>query len=473
MKVTLIKPNIGRKDEKKFIDGGRMEPLQLGILGALTPPDIEVVLHDDRIESIPFDDPTDMVAITVEAFTARRAYEIADAYRDRGVPIVMGGMHPTLAPEEVSMHADAVCLGDAEPVWEEIVNDARHHRLRKTYKSASVTSLDGVIARRDLFKGKGYLPMSLTQFSRGCRHACEYCATSVYFKQQHFHRNPVEVVREVESLDRQLVFFVDDNIVSNRTAAKRLFKELIPLRIKWIGQATISMTHDRELMDLMARSGCIGNVLGFESIDRLNLKAMAKEANLEMSPGYREEIQILRDYGLQTWAAFTLGHDHDGSDTAERILEYCITNRFSFAAFNVLVPYPGTPLYRRLESEGRLLFNGRWWLHPKYRFNYASFIPRGMTPVELTESSYRARSGFNKYSSIIKRAQDLKTNARSPRRLALHLGYNLLVRREVFKKQGMYMGLTDRDFPVHDSSIDNGMITDSRDSRFLPEKIAQ
>ena len=178
MKLTLIKPNIGRLEHSLYVDEGRMEPLQLGVLGGLTPPDIDVVLHDDRCESIPYDDPTDLVAITVETFTARRAYEIADAFRARGLPVVLGGMHPTLLPQEASDHADAVVTGDAETVWREVVGDARAGDLKPLYRArpGGVPQAGGVLPRRDLFAEKGYLPIALVQFGRGCPNGCAFCA---------------------------------------------------------------------------------------------------------------------------------------------------------------------------------------------------------------------------------------------------------------------------------------------------------
>ncbi|MGE5706739.1 MAG: B12-binding domain-containing radical SAM protein [Bacteroidota bacterium] len=452
MKLTLIKPNIGRQGHSLYVDEGRMEPLQLGVLAALTPPDVEVVLYDDRMEPIPYDEPTDLVAITVETFTARRAYEIADEYRQRGVRVIMGGMHPTLLPEEVSQHADAVMVGDAEHRWQEAIEDARAGKLQPLYLSQPGCPQPGVQTRRDLFKGKGYLPLSLIQASRGCRHACTFCATSRYFGARHFLRPVPEIVREIEEQGLKFLFFVDDNIISDVPAAKELFRALIPLKVKWVSQATITMADDPELLDLMVKSGCQGLVVGFESIDLDNLERMNKAPNLSSGQGFKRQLDILRDAGLQLWAAFTIGHDHDDAKTAERILEFSIMNKFCFAAFNVLVPYPNTPFYSQLQQEGRLLYDGKWWLHPEYRFNHAAYLPRNMTPEELTESSYRARAGFNSLPSIVKRALDWKTNMRNPYRFGIYLTYNLLIRKEVHKKQGMAFGLTKQNYLSTSSS---------------------
>ena len=241
MKLTLIKPNLGRRGARPYVDSGRMEPLQLGVLAGLTPPDVEVVLHDDRMEPIPFDTPTDLVAITVETFTARRAYEIAEAYRRRGVRVVMGGMHPTLAPDEVAGYCDAVVTGDAEAIWPGLIADAAAGRLRPRYEgTGSGRPQAGVRTRRDLFRGKGYLPITLLQYTRGCPHGCTYCATSVFSGRSHRHREVGEVVEEIRAQRRRYLFFVDDNIVADHEAAKELFRALIPLRVRWeIGRAHV------------------------------------------------------------------------------------------------------------------------------------------------------------------------------------------------------------------------------------------
>ncbi|NJD03863.1 MAG: radical SAM protein [Ruminiclostridium sp.] len=441
MKLVLIKPNIGRMEHSLYVDEGRMEPLQIGVLAALTPPDIEVAFYDDRMETVRYDISADLVAITVETFTARRAYEISAEYRSRGVPVILGGMHVKLIPEEAAQYADSIYIGDAESLWANVMEDARQGCLKPVYRAGTGKPQSGIGTRRDIFKGKGYLPLTLLQFSRGCCFDCEFCATSVYFNKTHSFRDIKELVSEIEAQDRKFLFFVDDNIVANPEAAKKLFKELTPLKLKWVSQASIDMTQDRELMELMVRSGCLGHVIGFESIDAGNLLAMKKAPNINQQNNYHDQIAILRDYGLQTWAAFTLGHDFDTRESVQRTLEFALKNKFTFAAFNILMPYPGTPLYKRLQQEERLLFGGKWWLHPEYRFNYAAFSPRNMTPDELTAACFEARKTFNGVGSIVRRAFEPKTNMRSLVRFMVYASYNPLFRKEVFKKQGMRFGL--------------------------------
>jgi radical SAM superfamily enzyme YgiQ (UPF0313 family) len=444
MKVTFVKPNIGRMAHSLYVDEGRMEPLQLGVIAGLTPPGVECVLYDDRLEAIPYDEPTDLVALTVETYTARRAYEIAAEYRARGVPVIMGGFQPTLAPDECRAHADSIYVGDAELLWHEVVDDARHGRLRPEYRAtAGVPQPGGSKPRRDLFRGKGYLPITLMQFSRGCRFRCTFCAVSVFFDATQFVRRTEEVLAEIEAQERRLVFFVDDNFLSDHEAAKRFLRALIPMRIRWVSQASLDMTDDPELMDLLEASGCLGNVIGFESLDPRNLRSMKKAPNLTRRgfDRYQLQCEILRRHHLQTWAAFTLGHDWDTVASIQETLDFAMANRFAFAAFNILVPYPNTPLYRKLVAEGRLLWDGKWWLHPEYRFNHATFVPATMTPDELTAATWHCRDRWNTVGSIFRRMWDFKTHLHSPVRLGVYLGYNPLYAKEAYKKQGMLFGL--------------------------------
>jgi radical SAM superfamily enzyme YgiQ (UPF0313 family) len=464
MRITFIKPNIGRMEHSLYVDEARMEPLQLGVVAGLTPPDVECVLYDDRLEEIPYDEETDLVAITVEIYTARRAYEIAAEFRQRGVPVGMGGFHPTLAPEECLQHADSIYVGDAEFLWKQVVEDARRKKLRRRYVAATgVPQPGGLKPRRDLFEGKGYLPVTLMQFSRGCRFACDFCAISVYFDRSHFVRATREVLAEIESQDRKVVFFVDDNLLSNHEAAKLFLRELIPLRIKWVSQASIDMTRDSELMELLEASGCMGNVIGFESIDPRNLRSMKKSPNLQWRDwnNYAKQCEILRKHHLQTWAAFTLGHDYDTVESIRQTHEFAMANKFCFAAYNILMPYPGTPLYDRLQSEGRLLWDGKWWLHPEYRFNHAAFVPKNMSPDELTEACWHVRREWNRPKAIFSRMWDFRTHMSSVTRLGVYLRYNPLYAKETFKKQGMRFGLfrDSIDAPDH-ASVPNRVVQD-------------
>lgn len=440
MKLTLIKPTIGRPTHSLYVDEARMEPLNLGVLAALTPPDVDVVMYDDRCEPIPYHEPTDLVAITVETYTARRSYEIAAEYRRRGVPVIMGGFQPTFAPDECAQHADSLFVGDAETGWATVIEDVRAGRLKPRYDAPPGMPQTGVLTRRDIYQGKGYLPISLMQFTRGCRFVCEFCAVTKYFDRKHYIRAIDETLAEIEAQDRKLLFFVDDNIASNRAALRDLCRELVPYKLNWVSQASLDVTQDAELMKAMADSGCLGHIMGFESITRESIREARKAPNIGKFDQYATQIAVLREYGLQTWAAFTLGYDHDTVDSVRATLDFALKHRFTFAAFNILMPYPGTPLYDRLAKEGRHLYDGHWWLHPQYRFNDCSFVPAQMTPDQLTEVCYEARREFNSIPSLLRRFSDLKTNMRTLNRMRRFWQFTPVFRKEVFKKHGMVFG---------------------------------
>ncbi len=428
MKLTLIKPAIGEIIEGYRLNDGRMEPLQLGILAAMTPPDIEVVLYDERLEGIPFEEPTDLVAITVDSITARRAYAISDAFRMRGIPVVLGGIHVTLAPEEASLHADAVVLNDAEPVWPDLISDARKGTMRQKYAAPFGDPQRGILPRRDLFKGKGYLPVSLIQFSRGCPFNCSFCAVSRFFGRVH-HCRPVEdVVREIERDNLRFVLFTDDNLTANKSKAKDLCKALKPLKVRWASQASVDLVHDQELLELMAESGCMGQLIGFDSVNSRSLRWMEKTPNLVAYDGYEKAVERLREHGFQVWASFILGNDYDSPETIQNTVRFAIDSKFTLAFFHILVPYPGTVLYARLQKEGRLLFGGKWWLHPEFRYNTATFVPQQLTPEELGEITVWANKKFYSTRSVISRLFDSKTNLGSIMKFLAYVRFNLLIR---------------------------------------------
>lgn len=440
MKITLIRPRIGISSDGRSFDRVCMEPLSLSVLAGMTPPDVDVELFDDRREKIPFDDPTDLVAITVESFTARRAYGIAAEYRNRGVKVILGGIHPTLLPGEAGRHADSVYVGDAESQWQDVVQDARECRLRPLYGDGAALRVQPVPARPGIFKWKKYLPFSLVQFSRGCPHRCAFCAVSAYFNGHHCCRSAEDVGAELQAGPDRIVFFVDDNFAANPAEAKAFLRTILPLRRKWVCQISIDASRDDELLGLMRESGCMGFVVGFESIDMDNLVSMNKLPNIRDFSCYGPQVKKLREYGFHIWAAFTVGHDSDTVASLEDLLDFAITNRFAFAAFNTLTPYPGTPLYARLKEEGRLLYDGTWWLHPEYRYNYAAFRPQNMTADQLTDMAFSMRERFNTFGSIARRILEAGTSTNAGAALALIARYGPFFRSDVKRKQGMRFG---------------------------------
>jgi len=415
-----------------------LEPLALAILAGMTPEEIEVELIDERLEPIRYDEPTDLVAISVETFTARNAYQIATRFRQRGVRVVLGGCHPTFLPEEALAYADAVVVGDAEGLWPEVIRDARAGRLQRVYRRSEPPELDGMRVDRSVFHGKRYAPVTPIQFGRGCRFGCDFCSIHALYGNTLRQRPVDEVVREIGEIGCGNVFFVDDNLFIDPARAEEFFRALVPLKIGWTCQVSIDVTRNTRLLDLMAQSGCHAVVVGFESLDARNLAQMRKPWNLEPD-GYATAIRKLQDRGIMIYGTFVFGYDEDTVDSFNVALEFAMRWNFFLANFNPLTPTPGTRLYDRLRQEGRLIYD-RWWLDSDYRYGNAMFHPRKMTADELTEGCYRTRLAFNRYGSIFRRAMAWKTNGRGPRRLGLHLLSNFVSRREIRRKQGLRLG---------------------------------
>jgi radical SAM superfamily enzyme YgiQ (UPF0313 family) len=406
MRLTIIHPCIGRRPGQKYIRTWQMEPLPAATLAGLTPKDVEIRFYDDRMENIPWDEPTDLVAISVETYTAKRAYQIATEFRRRGVPIVMGGFHATLCPDEVAAHAEAVVSGEAEAVWPEVIDDAQHGTLKKYYRQPGRADLRGMKPNRSIFRGKRYLPIGLVESGRGCQFKCDFCAVQTVFRSTQTRRPIDLILAEIESArhERKLFFFVDDNITSNLAQAKEFFRALIPLKIRWVSQSSINAAHDEEFLDLLSRSGCQGVLIGFESLNEANLKAMNKSFNT-MCGGFERALANLRRHRIRVYGTFIFGYDLDTPEAFDATVRFAREQALYIAAFNHLTPFPGTPLYERLEKENRLLYE-RWWLHPNYSYNQIPFRPRGMTPEALQHNCLKARRDFYSWSSIAQRGFD-------------------------------------------------------------------
>lgn len=442
MKIVFIKPNMGLVKGRPYYDRGRMEPLTFAVLKGLTPEEHEVVLYDDRFEGLPFEDEeVDLVAINTEVYTARRSYEIADRFRKRGVQVILGGYHTTMIPEESAAHANAVVLGDGDVVWPRLLVDAQQGSLQERYVGTTTGTgpLTGIRTDWSVFQGKSYLPVRLTQFSRGCVNQCEYCATGNIYRQSHRHRPVREVARELAEVGARFVFFVDDNLIADKDAATELFEAIIPLKIRWIGQADLSFATQPAFMELMMRSGCSGLVVGIESLNHENLRQMGKNCNLGFE-SYDPVVEEIRKAGLMIWAAFLLGYDSDTPQSVRATCDWALSKKFAFSAFNILMPYPGTPYYARMKNEGRLLYDGKWWLHDDYRFGMPGFQPKHCEPGELAQACLEARMRHNSPLNIFRRALDRKTHMKDLWSLGTYFAYNPLFRDEMIKKHGMVLG---------------------------------
>ncbi|MCB1035332.1 MAG: B12-binding domain-containing radical SAM protein [Acidobacteria bacterium] len=438
--VTIVHPCVGRRaGSRSYMNTWKMEPLPAALVSALLPKDVERTFFDDRIETLDYDRPTDLVAISVETYTARRAYQIASEYRRRKVPVVMGGFHATLCPEEVQRYADSVVVGEAENVLPELIDDYRHGTPGRIYRGAGRTDPSVVDPDRSLFRGKRYLPIRLVEFARGCRFRCEFCAVQAFHSATQTHRRLDPVLAELRRVRRpgQLVFFIDDNIVSDLAAAKELMRALIPLKIRWISQASINVAFDDEALSLMKRSGCQGLLVGFESLDTPTLRQMNKGFNASHG-GPPRALERFRAHGLRIYGTFVFGYDHDTDDSFDKTLEFAQDQGLFIAAFNHITPFPGTPLYRRLEGEGRLLMDP-WWLDESYRYGQVPFRPRQLSPEQLARRCIEARRRFYGWTSIGRRLGHW-VNLRDPLMAFYFVVINAMHQIDVDGRHGLPLG---------------------------------
>ena len=422
MKIAIISPKgpLYRHKGGIFKKTLRYQPLTLTTLAALVPAELNasIRLYDEGIEVLPPEIDADIVGLTVITGTAPRSYELAGLFRRQGKTVVLGGPHVTLMPEEAQKHADAICVGYAEDIWPQLLRDYRDGVLKPVYRQAHDFSLnrpDMPFPRRDLLDSRKFLTHAVFEATRSCAHDCEFCvAPAAWGRKQ--HQKPVDwVVRDIRTVGHRKIIFIDLNLISDKTYAKELFTALIPLKIQWFGLSTVLLSHDRELMDLAARSGCKGLLLGLETINPGSLADANKKFN--QSVDYRSLISDLHHMGIAIQGCFVFGMDHDTTDVFDATVDFAIETGIDLPRFAVLTPFPGTPLHRRLDKEGRILTKN-WEL---YDGQHVVFQPKAMTVQELTQGHEAAWKRVYRWSSISKRLW----NARNikPMAWSVNVGY--------------------------------------------------
>ena len=425
MKLYLIVPTWeDEKARKKLGLAFKWPPLNMPIIAALTPKDIEVKIIDENIEDVNPDDVPDLVGITCMTAQAPRAYSLAKEFRKRGAKVIIGGIHASALPEEASKYADAVVIGEAEPVWHRVIDDFKKGKLQKFYKANKRMHLENLPEpRRDLLKLKKYVINNTIQVSRGCPHACDFCTVTKFFGAKYRLRPVKDVIKEIESLRgnslRSKIFaFIDDNIAAVPPYTEKLCKEMIPLKIWWGGQATINVARNRKLVELMAKSGCKVLFCGLESISTESLKEAHK--SFIKPHQFKEYIKVFHDYGIAIEGAFIFGFDSDDKSVFYRTVEFADKVGVDAAQFGILTPFPGTNLYNRLKKEGRILTEN--W--EKYTIGNVVYKPAKMTPEELQEGTDWAWDTFYSLKRITKRIwRMIKKNMLSIPTLLIQISY--------------------------------------------------
>ena len=432
MKIKLIAPREPREDT--LSSPFKLQRVNLPLLAALTPPGHTVTLIDEAFAPDDMNQDVDLVGITVMTDLVLRAYQIADAYRQKGVKVVMGGIHPTVLPDEALEHADAVVVGEAEGLWPRLLSDAASGQMQRLYRAAKMTDLNGLPKpRRDLFPGtqcNGNAPIPIgVETSRGCPYDCDFCSIAQTLGHQYRVRPVQEVIAEIESIDSPYLFFVDDALGLNRNEAKKLFTEMIPLRRLWLGQGTVSLAEDLELLRLMRRSGCMGLLIGFESVQKETQNEMKKIKNLRID--FYEAMRRFHGEGFGILGAFVFGFDYENKDVFEQTLEFTLRGRLDCVELRILTPFPGTRLYQRLLTEGRL-FVPDWWLRG-YPPDTLLFQPKGMTADELMSGFARLNRQTYSFGAMIKRSLGMSPWKRTFLGCQVYAGVNLSTRKRYFK----------------------------------------
>jgi radical SAM superfamily enzyme YgiQ (UPF0313 family) len=378
MKILLVKPRWFVKDGVyRFLTHVSFQPLHLGILAALSDGhDVKVV--DQDWDEVPFAEDFDLVGLTVTTFSSRRAFDIADAFREKGVKVVMGGVHACLMPEECLQHADAIVVGEAEYVWPQLLKDAAAGALKKTYEQDEPTNMDDVpIPRRDLLRQNSLVGM--IQATRGCNHACKFCYLPNVPWHRHRRRSPDKVYEELKGMKQNVIFFVDDNLFVDEEYAIALCEKIAPLKKAWSVQAPTTIAKSPRLLQAMQKSGCFFVQVGFQTVHPGSLQRAGVVQN--KIENYQEVVRRFHEHRILVQGFFVFGFDGEDQQIFKTAETHIKQMGLEDALLYILTPYPGTPIYDQLKSEGRLLLDDR----DKYGWANAVFQPARMTAQELEQ----------------------------------------------------------------------------------------
>jgi radical SAM superfamily enzyme YgiQ (UPF0313 family) len=402
MKIALISPKgpLYRHRGGIFRRSLRYAPLTLTTLASLVPQDLhpEFTLVDEGIDDVDLDLGADVIGMTVITGTAPRAYELAAHFRSRSIPVILGGPHVTLVPDDAQPHADAIVVGYAEDTWPEALRDLAAGRLRPRYVQEPGLSLAGrPFPRRDLLPGARFLTNNVFEATRGCIHNCDFCVVPAAWGRKPYQKPVEDVVADIRQQRARKLIFVDLNLIADRAYAARLFEALTPLRVQWYGLSTVLLADDLPLLRLAARSGCRGLLLGFESIVAGNLRDSSKVFNKPAQ--FNHVVELLHSNGIAVYGCFVFGMDHDTPDVFLQTARFAVETGIDLPRFAIVTPFPGTALHYRLEREGRILTRN-WEL---YDGQHVVFQPAQMSVQQLQEGTERAWRHAYSIPSIARR----------------------------------------------------------------------
>ncbi len=396
MKILFISPTI---DAEKRTNKGLMIPqLALYILEGLTPPEHEVKIIEEEICNIDLDQECDLVGISCMTANAPRAYEFCQEFKKRGKTVILGGVHPSILPDEALQHADCVVVGEAEGVWATLLKDFQNNNLKRTYNN-QIPDLGKYVSKdfSKIFKKRLFnlIPIMTT---RGCPYNCDFCCVTNLFGKKIRHIPIKNVVRDIQESGAKNFIFLDDNIIGDPKYAKALFKAIKPLKIKWVGQSSVSLlVKDYELMQLAVESGCRELFFGIESVSEKQLQSMTK--TFKKIDHLERVLKKIKKMGILIHASMIFGFDNDTKEIFNETVRFLVRNKVSTASFNILTPYPGTKIYEDLKNEKRLTITD--WRY--YDHNTVVFKPKNMTPYELQIGKHNARKKFYSISSVLRR----------------------------------------------------------------------
>jgi len=394
MRLLLLSPS--NKLGRKVLKAIRMPQLGLHILASLTPNDVDITVMDEEIREIDFSLDFDLVGISCMTATANRSYQLADRYRQKGSIVVLGGIHPTILPQEAIQHADAVVIGEAEGCWGGVIDDFKKGRLQKFYHVPEPDLAKFPFARRDFHIDKALFNCVGLVTTRGCPYACEFCSVTDFYGRKIRHRPVSMVVEDIKQSGSKTFLILDDNVAGHPEYSKELFEALIPLDIKWVGQSSMSLAKDKEMLKLCRLSGCAALFFGLESVSPSSLIGMKK--TLKSIEETEEAIKIIQDNGIAFHPSIILGFDTDTKAIFDDTLEFLARAKLPTMALHVLTPYPGTRTYQRFKDQGRIISHD--WSH--YDHHTVVFQPKNMTPQELAEGHRYVQSEFYSFSSILR-----------------------------------------------------------------------